>query len=65
MHSRALDELEPLCAALRPRATLTLFADADHSFHVPARTGRKDAQVRAEMLDALAAWIDGIIAAPR
>ena len=58
----ALEELEPLCAALRPRATLKLFADADHSFHVPARTGRKDAQVRAEMLDALAAWIDGIIA---
>ncbi len=61
----ALDELEPLCAALGPRATLKLFADADHSFHVPARTGRKDAQVRAEMLDTLAAWIDGIIADPR
>jgi len=25
---------------------------------VPARTGRKDAQVRTEMLDALAQWID-------
>ncbi len=61
----ALDELEPLCAALRPRATLTLFTDADHSFHVPARTGRKDAQVRAEMLDACAAWIDSILDAPR
>jgi predicted alpha/beta-hydrolase family hydrolase len=56
-----LGELEPLCAALRPRATVELFADADHSFHVPARTGRKDAQVRGEMLDALAAWTDGVI----
>ena len=37
-------------------ATLKLFPDADHSFHVPARTGRKDAEVMAEMLDALAAW---------
>jgi uncharacterized protein len=37
-------------------ATLTLFEDADHSFHVPARTGRKDPEVRAAMLDALAAW---------
>jgi uncharacterized protein len=61
----ALDELEPLCAALGARATLKLFADADHSFHVPARTGRKDAEVRAEMLDALTAWIDGVIADPR
>ena len=30
--------------------------NADHSFHVPARTGRKDAEVLAEMLDAFAAW---------
>jgi hypothetical protein len=29
---------------------------------VPARTGRKDLDVRSEMLDALAAWIDGVIA---
>ena len=57
-----LAELEPLCAALGPRATLELYADADHSFHVPARTGRKDAQVRGDMLDALAAWIDGVVA---
>ena len=53
----ALDELEPLCKALGVRATLKLFADADHSFHVPARSGRKDAEVRDEMFDALAAWI--------
>ena len=57
----ALDEIEPVCAALGERATLKLFQDADHSFHVPARTGRKDAQVRSEVLDALAAWIDGVI----
>jgi len=44
--------------ALAPRATLTVFADADHSFHVPARSGRKDAQVLAEVLDALAGWIE-------
>lgn len=60
----ALDQLERVCRALGPRATLTLFADADHSFHVPARTGRKDSQVRSDMLDALAAWIDGVIAGP-
>ncbi len=59
-----LDQLQPLCAALGARATLKPFLDADHSFHVPARTGRKDAQVRGEMLDALAAWIDGLLTAP-
>jgi predicted alpha/beta-hydrolase family hydrolase len=56
-----LDELEPLCAELGKRAVLKLFQDADHSFHVPARTGRKDPQVRGEMLDALVEWIDTVI----
>jgi predicted alpha/beta-hydrolase family hydrolase len=57
-----LGELEPVCAALGQRATLKLFADADHSFHVPARTGRKDADVRAEVLDTMVEWIARIIA---
>jgi uncharacterized protein len=57
-----LDQLEPLCDALGARATLKLFDGADHSFHVPARSGRTDAQVRATMLDALAEWIAGTIA---
>jgi predicted alpha/beta-hydrolase family hydrolase len=60
----SLDELEPLCKRLGRRATLRLFADADHSFHVPARTGRKDAEVLGEVLDALAAWLNGVIAQP-
>ena len=49
--------LEPVVASLGERATLKLFPEADHSFHVPAKTGRKDAQVRAEVLDAFARWI--------
>jgi predicted alpha/beta-hydrolase family hydrolase len=49
--------LEPLFPQLGPRATLKTFQDGDHSFHVPARTGRKDADVRAEVLDAMAEWI--------
>ena len=57
-----LDQLEPLCKKLGQRATLNLFVDADHSFHVPARTGRKDAQVLGEMIDAFAAWLEGAIA---
>jgi uncharacterized protein len=57
----ALDHIEPVCQRLGKLATLKLFEEADHSFHVPARTGRKDAQLRTEMLDALATWIDGVI----
>ena len=52
--------METLCQQLGARATLKLFQDADHSFHVPARSGRKDAEVRAELLDALADWINKI-----
>jgi predicted alpha/beta-hydrolase family hydrolase len=56
----SLEELHPLCQALGTRATLQLFESADHSFHVPARSGRTDAQVMAALLDALAAWVDGL-----
>ena len=56
----ALTELEPLCGALGRRATLRLFEGADHSFHVPARSGRTDAQVLDAVLDALVSWIDAL-----
>jgi predicted alpha/beta-hydrolase family hydrolase len=56
-----LELLQPLIDQLGTRATLKLLQDADHSFHVPARTGRKDVEVRAEMLDALATWIEQAI----
>jgi uncharacterized protein len=52
-----LDLLQPICQRLGRRATLKLFPDADHSFHVPARTGRKDSDIRIELLDTIAAWI--------
>jgi predicted alpha/beta-hydrolase family hydrolase len=48
--------LKPVIKRLGARATLSLFEDADHSFHVPARSGRKDADVRRELLDAFAEW---------
>jgi len=50
-----------LIKQLGSRATLKLFQDADHSFHVPARTGRQDSEVRAEMLDTLAGWIETVV----
>src|SRR5690348_6754319 len=42
-----LELLQPLIDRLGAPATLKLLQDADHSFHVPARTRRKDAEVRA------------------
>ena len=57
-----LQLLEPLCQELGDRATLKLFQEADHSFHVPARSGRKDPEVRVELLDTMADWLGTIIA---
>jgi dienelactone hydrolase len=53
--------LQALVERLGTRATLKLFQDADHSFHVPARTGRNDAKVSAEMLDTLASWVESVV----
>jgi uncharacterized protein len=53
--------LQRLTDRLGARASLHLFQDADHSFHVPARGGRTDADVRGEMMDTLAAWILSVI----
>ncbi len=48
--------LEPVVKKLGARATLHLVDGADHSFHVPKRSGRSDREVMAEILDAFAAW---------
>lgn len=57
----SLELLEPLVEQLGARASLRLFQDADHSFHVPARTGCKDSEVRTVVLDALANWIERLL----
>ena len=56
-----LDHLRSLCERLGERATLIEVQDADHSFHVLARTGRKDGDVRAELLNALTAWTRDVL----
>lgn len=56
-----LSLLEPVVRSLGDRATLTLLAHADHNFHAPAKSGRKDGEVLAEALDAAAAWIAALI----
>jgi predicted alpha/beta-hydrolase family hydrolase len=52
-----LDLLQDTIARLGSRAALELISEADHAFHVPAKTGRKDPEVLAEALAAAAAWI--------
>ena len=49
--------LEPLCRDLGARVTLRLFPEADHSFHVPVRSGRNDADVRQQILNTMAEWM--------
>lgn len=49
-------------AARLPSARLHFVADADHSFHVHARSGRTDRQVLDGVLDALADWGRGVCA---
>ncbi len=49
--------LHGLMERLTGRATLHLIHGADHSFHVPVRTGRTDQQVLAELADTCASWM--------
>jgi uncharacterized protein len=49
--------LVPMVEALGPRATLKLIEQADHSFHVPVRSGKTDDLVLGEMLDAAVSWM--------
>lgn len=52
-----IERVRALAAELGDFATLMEIAEADHSFHVLARSGRKDPEVLAEMLDGAARWM--------
>jgi predicted alpha/beta-hydrolase family hydrolase len=53
--------LAPVVKSLERLATLHPVRDADHSFHVPARSGRHDGEVMNEILGAFAAWAGVIV----
>jgi uncharacterized protein len=53
----SLERLRPVVQRLAPRATLALFDDADHAFHVRAKSGRSDAQTLQRMLDVMVDWL--------
>lgn len=53
--------IEPTVETLRPRAALHWVPEGNHSLHVPAKSGRTDAQVLNSALDAAHDWIERII----
>ena len=56
--------LQALVERLGQRATLELVDGADHSFHVLARSGRTDAQVRDALLDTFQRWAANLATIP-
>jgi len=52
-----LDLLQPLVQRLGERAALALFDDADHAFHVRARSGHTDEETLQAMAAATADWL--------
>jgi predicted alpha/beta-hydrolase family hydrolase len=53
----ALDLLEPLTEKLGERATLKVFEGANHSFQMPARAEKKNAEAMHELVQAAADWM--------
>jgi predicted alpha/beta-hydrolase family hydrolase len=49
--------LEPVVKRLGPSASLHRVAEADHTFHVLARSGRNDLEVMSEIVEQLSVWI--------
>jgi uncharacterized protein len=52
--------LNPLIRRLGTLATLHLLPDADHSFHVPARSTVTDAKTNEDMLNAMTGWLGAV-----
>jgi uncharacterized protein len=52
--------LNPLIARLGTLATMCVLPDADHSFHVPARSTFTAAQINERLLSALSEWTDAV-----
>ena len=49
--------IRTIAEKLGGRATLHVVGEADHSFHVPRRSGRTNTEVIIEMADVVADWL--------
>ncbi len=54
------DLLETALARLQPRARLCSVADGDHSFAVPARSGRRAPEVEAGVAASIEEWLASV-----
>jgi predicted alpha/beta-hydrolase family hydrolase len=54
--------LQTLVERLGTRATLKLIPNANHSYRVPARTGRSEAQIMSELVKTVDDWIRTVLA---
>ena len=60
-----LGRIRSVVEALGDRGSLMEIAHADHSFHVPRRSGRSDDEAMGELLDGMAIWMHaGHVATP-
>jgi predicted alpha/beta-hydrolase family hydrolase len=53
-----LELLRPIVAKLGSRATLHVIDGADHSFHVPKKSGKTDTDILAELAETTSSWSD-------
>ena len=56
-----VDLIRSFVEKLDAPVSLTLADPADHSFHVPKRSGKSDGQILQELLDAFALWTQAIM----
>ena len=54
----SLDLLGPVLDRIGPRATLHVVEEGDHSFAVPKRSGRSEADVLDELVQSIIAWTE-------
>jgi predicted alpha/beta-hydrolase family hydrolase len=56
-----IDLMQRVVKRLGTLASMKTLEGADHSFHVLARSGRTDLEVKAEILDATAMWMEKVL----
>jgi predicted alpha/beta-hydrolase family hydrolase len=56
-----LSLLKPVCETLGELATLHVIPDADHSFHVPRKSGRTDTAVLQEAAEVVLTWSERLM----
>jgi predicted alpha/beta-hydrolase family hydrolase len=53
--------LKLVVAKLGDRAILKAFEDADHSFHVPRKSGSNDTEILRALADTVAGWMSTVL----